>query len=267
MTESHILTLRNAPDIYLCTYRYVKRIFTILLIVFVNSICLAQDGVLVAAASDLKFALDSVIAVFRQNHAVKISAVYGSPGKLTEQIMHGAPFDLFFSADIEYPKKLKANGKTSSEIYEYARGRLVMWSAGPNTKESLDLLRDPKIKKIAIANPMHAPYGKRAVEVLKNQGIYSYVESRLVYGENISQAAQFVLSGAADVGIIALSLALSPNMKGSGSYFLIPDQYHNPLIQGAVIVKNSSPFAEHFFQFVLNDVSAAIFKYYGFERP
>ncbi|HTF30731.1 MAG TPA: molybdate ABC transporter substrate-binding protein, partial [Flavitalea sp.] len=174
----------------------------------------AQDRILIAAASDLKFAMDSVIKIFEANNKGKIEITYGSSGKLTEQIINGAPFHIFFSADISYPERLKEKNKTASDIYRYGRGRIVLWSKKLDAeKDQTRSLLDPAVVKIAIANPTHAPYGKRAVESLEFYKLMETIKPKLVYGENISQTAQFITAGAAEIGIIALSLALSPAMK------------------------------------------------------
>ena len=181
--------------------------------------CHGQRRILVAAASDLKFALDSVAAVFRKKHSGTVEITYGSSGKLFEQISNGAPFDVFFSADIEYPNKLKEKDLTASDIYIYGVGRIVVWSKKIDVaKEGMNSLRSPGVKKIAIANPLHAPYGKRAEEALKFYKMHEAVKTKLVLGDNISQTAQFVTTGAADIGIVAYSLALSPN-RGVLSHF------------------------------------------------
>jgi molybdate transport system substrate-binding protein len=227
---------------------------------------------MVAAASDLKYALDSLIVVYQSTHKdVAIMTTYGSSGKFFEQISNGAPFDLFFSADVAYPEKLAALGKTGGQpIHKYGRGRIVIWSKrlDPNTA-GMKSLTDKKIKKIAIANPEHAPYGRRAVEAMKHGNIYDQVSGKLVYGENISQAAQFVTTGAADAGIVALSLALSPAMKSQGKYFLIPENYHQPLEQAVVILKQAAnnPDARTFQEFILGTRAKAILTYFGFSEP
>jgi len=226
---------------------------------------------MVAAASDLKYALDSVITAYQSTHQnVAITATYGSSGKFFEQISNGAPFDMFFSADVAYPEKLETLGKTGQPIQKYGRGRIVIWSKrlDPNTAGMKSLV-DKQIKKIAIANPEHAPYGRRAVEAMKQANIYDQVSARLVYGENISQAAQFVTTGAADAGIIALSLALSPAMKPQGKYFLIPETNHQPLEQAVVILKQAAgnPDARTFQEFVLGARAKAILTYFGFSDP
>jgi molybdate transport system substrate-binding protein len=231
----------------------------------------AQRKLMVAAASDLKYALDSVIADYSAAHPdLAIVATYGSSGKFFEQISNAAPFDIFFSADSSYPEKLEGMGKTGQPIQKYGRGRIVIWSKriDPSTS-GMQSLADKKITKIAIANPEHAPYGRRAVEAMKKANVYDQVSSKLVFGENISQAAQFVTTGAADAGIVALSLALSPAMKTRGKYFLIPESRHQPLDQAVVILKRAEANADAraFQDFVLSARSKAILSYFGFSEP
>lgn len=234
--------------------------------------CMGQSNAVlrIAAAADLRFALDSLVATYPA-HDVKIEPIYGASGKLLEQIINGAPFDIFMSADIQYPEVLQARGLTSSEIYPYALGHLVLWSKNKDVSVlGLESLRDPTIRKIAIANPRHAPYGKRAEEALYHYQLFDEVKAKLVFGENISQTAQFVSSGAADVGFIALSLALSPTMRQYGkAYFLIPEESHQPLIQGAVITAfgKDKPHAAAFFEFLKSDVAMEVLEHFGFARP
>ena len=227
--------------------------------------------ILIAAASDLKFALDSVAATFKKNHPGTVDITYGSSGKLFEQISNSAPFDIFFSADITYPQQLKEKQLTLSEIYIYGKGRIVLWSKKVDPKkEGMNTLLSPSVLKIAIANPQHAPYGKRAEEALAYYKMTERVKSKLVFGENISQTAQFVTSGAADAGIVALSLALSPNMKKeNGSYFLIPEESHKPLEQGAVITKHAqgNDYAKAFLEYMKGDATDAILRHFGFTKP
>jgi molybdate transport system substrate-binding protein len=231
--------------------------------------CAGQGKILLAAASDLKFALDSIIAVYRTTNGVTVEVTYGSSGKLFEQISNGAPFDIFFSADISYPKELEKKNLTSSELYVYGVGRVVLWSSKIDPqKEGMKTLLSPVIKKIAIANPTHAPYGKRAEEALKFYNVYDGVKGKLVLGENISQTAQFVTTGAADIGIVAYSLALSPNMKKeNGKFFLIPENSHQRLEQAVVITKRGkgNDFAQTFLSFVKSDDAKLILSYFGFK--
>jgi molybdate transport system substrate-binding protein len=228
-----------------------------------------KDRILIGAASDLKFALDSVITRYVEQYSGdKVDVAYSSSGKLFEQIAHGAPYDLFFSADKEYPARLKMKGLVIGQLYTYGVGRIVLWSKkiDPN-KDAMESVLDPAIGKISMANPLHAPYGKRAEEALTYYGLHEKVSSRLVFGENISQAAQFITSGAADVGIIALSLATSPAMqKENGNYFLIPAVAHSPLEQAFVLLTNAkgNSAAITFKDFMLSDEAKRILRHFGF---
>ena len=227
--------------------------------------------VTVAAASDLRYAMDSLVSLFRrQQPRIKVTVIYGSSGKFFQQISHDAPFDIFFSADIDYPNQLKNQALTASPIHTYAIGRLVLWSQTLDpARKGMKTLADPAIRTIAIANPLHAPYGQRAEESLKHYGLYEQVKSRFVKGENIAQTAQFVATGAADIGIIALSLALSPSLQAKGRYFLIPANSHAPLEQGYVVLKraqaNRAAFA--FTTFVAMPQAQTVLKTFGFSIP
>lgn len=199
----------------------------------------AEDRLLIAAASDLRFALDEIGKHFHeQNPDVQVDIVYGSSGKMTTQILNGAPYDIFFSADIDFPRQLQKAGFTATEPAVYALGRIVIWSRRLNASAfTLQDLADPLIRRIAIAQPTHAPYGQRAREALIAAGVWDAVQPKLVFGENIAHAAQMVESEAADAGIIALSLALFPAMAERG-YALIDDALHQPLTQGFVIARH-----------------------------
>jgi len=230
------------------------------------------NEVLVAAAADLKFAMDSVVAVFtRANPTINVKVVYGSSGNFFQQISNGAPFDIFFSADIDYPRQLQQRQLTLSEPKLYGIGQLVLWSKTLDpAKEDMKSLLNGSVKKIAIANPQHAPYGKRAEESLRYYQLYDKIKDKLVLGENIAQTAQYAASGAADVGIIALSLALSPTMQQSGGkYWLIPARSHQPLQQGYAILPHAknNPGAEKFATFFTSAAAAAVLKNFGFGQP
>jgi molybdate transport system substrate-binding protein len=231
----------------------------------------AEEKLTIAAAADLKFALDEIVVLFKSTHPeAHIETIYGSSGNFSTQIRQGAPYDLYFSADIAYPRALKAEGLAASEVQTYGVGRIVLWSPSREAgKMTLADLCDPSIKKLAIANPQHAPYGKRAEEALKAAGVWGKVEAKLVYGENIAQTAQFVQSGNAQVGIIALSLALSPELAKQGSYALIPDKLHQPLEQGFIITKRAADnsLAREFASFIAGKEARAIMSRYGFVSP
>ena len=247
-------------------------LYVMLVLLCRPAIALADD-IAVAAASDLQFAIKELIVEYEKQtgHHVKLSL--GSSGNFYAQVQQGAPFDLYFSADIGYPKKLEEAGLTvPGSLYRYAVGRVVLWAPKQSPVEvskGLTVLRDAAVRKIAIANPKHAPYGRAAVAAMEQSQVYAEVKDRLVLGENISQAAQFIESGACDVGIIALSLAMAPIMKSAGSYWLIPAEAHPPLEQGAVIMKQSKQqdAARHFLQFMQSPQGQELMTRYGFTLP
>lgn len=229
------------------------------------------EKITVAAAADLKFAMDEIISGFKKSHAGHVvEVVYGSSGKFHTQIQQDAPYDLYFSADIGYPRELAKKGLSASEVTPYAVGRIVLWSNSLDaSKMTLANLTDPKLVKIAIANPKHAPYGKRAEEALKATGMWDKLQSRLVFGENIAQTAQFVQTGNAQIGVIALSLALNPELANKGGYYLIPDTLHQPLEQGYLITKRRAdkPLARQFAQYMTSKETRRIMTKYGFVLP
>lgn len=229
------------------------------------------EKITVAAAADLKFAMDEIVATFKTAHpGDEVEVIYGSSGKFNTQMQQGAPFDLFFSADIAFPRELAKNGLAASEVKPYAVGRIVLWSASMDaSKMTLESLTDPKIAHIAIANPLHAPYGKRAEEALRVSGLWGKIESKLVYGENIANTAQFVQTGNAQVGIIALSLAVNPALSAKGGYYLIPDKLHAPLEQGFIITKRAADnaLAKRFAEYMASRPARAVMTKYGFVLP
>lgn len=229
------------------------------------------EKLVVAAAADLKFAMDDLVAAFKKaNPSDEVDVIYGSSGKFHTQIQQGAPYDLFFSADIGFPRELAAGGFAASPVRPYAFGRIVLWSASLDaTKLTLTSLDDPKITRVAIANPKHAPYGRRAEEALKAAGVWEKVEPKLVYGENIAQTAQYVQTGNAQVGVIALSLALNAELAGKGGYWLIPDNLHQPLEQGFVITKRAAGngAAKRFADYIGSKPARTVMAKYGFILP
>lgn len=224
----------------------------------------------VAAASDLQTVMPTLAAKFRESTGQSVRTTFGSSGNLFSQIQNGAPFDLFLSADVEYPRQLEAAGfveRGSTVIY--AIGRLVIWSrkdSSTDVKEGLRALADSSVRRIAIANPEHAPYGRAAVAALRHEHLYERVESKLVFGENVSQAAQFVDSGNADAGIIALSLALDPSLKERGTFYEIPAAFHPAIEQSAAIVGSSAnkSAARQFLAFLQTADIVRVMQSYGF---
>ncbi len=248
------------------------------LLVLVLSSSGHADEVRVAAASDLNFVFREVAAGFEKQSGHRLRVSYGSSGNFFAQIQSGAPFDVFFSADAEYPRRLQAEGLSQEgSLYVYAIGRIVIWAprGSPDLrkedlgKDGMRALLNPAVRKIAIANPKHAPYGRAAVAALKHFGIYQQVESRLVYGENVSQAAQFVESGNAQAGILALSLASAPQMKDRGQMWLIPEEAHPRLEQAAVVLRaaRSPKAAAALLDYLRGPDGQAILKRYGFQLP
>jgi len=229
------------------------------------------EKITVAAAADLKFAMDEIVAGFNKTQpGNEVQVIYGSSGKFFTQVQQGAPYDLFFSADIGYPRELSQKGMAASAVTPYAVGRIVLWSNSLDaTKMTLASMADPKITRIAIANPKHAPYGKRAEEALTASGLWDKLQKKLVFGENISHTAQFIQTGNAQAGIIALSLALSPELSKSGRYYLIPENLHKPLEQGFVITKQGSnkPLAKQFADYMSSKPARSIMTKYGFVLP
>jgi molybdate transport system substrate-binding protein len=227
----------------------------------------------IAAAADLQFAMFDISARFQKESGTKVKLLYGSSGNFIQQIQNGAPFDMFFSANLDYPKQLEASELTEpGTFYGYAKGKLVLWVPNDSKLDltlGLKALLNPAVNKIAIANPQHAPYGKAAVAAMQQEKVYDRVKDKLVLGENISQAASFVTSGAADIGIIALSLALSPNMKDHGRYFEIPGSDYPAIEQACVVLRSSKnkDAARKFLDFIKTPAAREILRDYGFDVP
>jgi molybdate transport system substrate-binding protein len=253
--------------------------FCITLILLAGIGCLALDNarageITIAAAADLNFAFKEIVAGFEKKTGNKIKLSLGSSGNFFAQLSNGAPFDLFFSADIGYPKKLEEAGLAEpGTLYMYAVGRIVVWAPKGSPIDvgvlGIKALRHPSVQKIAIANPKHAPYGRAAVAAMEHFKVYDAVKDKLVLGENISQAAQFIQTGGADIGIIALSLAVAPAMKETGTYWEVPLEAYPRLEQGAVVLKAAKDpkTARAFLDHIKSPEGTAVFKLYGFFVP
>jgi molybdate transport system substrate-binding protein len=251
------------------------RIVPYIISIFLSQQVLRAQGqeIRIAAAADLKFAMGELSERFEKQTGTKVNVTYGSSGNFFSQMRNGAPFDLFFSADIEYPKKLEEAGFAEpGTLYEYAVGRIAVWMPGDAkmdvTRQGWKALLDASVEKIAIANPEHAPYGRAAIAALQTAGIYESVKAKLVYGENISQAAQFVQSGNAQAGIVAMSLAVSPAMR-DGKRWKIPAEMHPAIEQGAIILKGAKnkETARAFLEFVKSAAGRTTLAQCGFEFP
>lgn len=229
---------------------------------------------LIAAASDLKFALEDIAKAYQAETGKTVKLTMGSSGTFATQIRNGAPFQMYLSADEDFVFKLHADGFTKDKGVLYAIGRIVLMApTGSELKVDSELkglgaaLKTGKITRFAIANPEHAPYGKRAEEALRHAGMWDLIQPRLVLGENISQAAQFATSGSAQGGIIALSLAMAPQMSDLGRYAVIPDTWHQPLRQRMVLLKSADAATEAFFHYMQQRAAREVMQRYGFALP
>jgi molybdate transport system substrate-binding protein len=249
-----------------------KSVLSLVLALCSGAIPARAQEIAVAAAADLKFALSEIAGQYEKQTGNKVNVTYGSSGNFFSQLQNGAPFDLFFSADIDYARKLETAGLAEpGTLYRYAIGRIVIWAPADSKVDVATLgwkaLLSGSVQKIAIANPEHAPYGRAAVAAMQKAGIYDQVKVKLVYGDNISQAAQFVQSGNAQVGIVAFSLAVSPAMQ-DGRRWDIPADMHPPIEQAAIVLKNArnKDAARSFLDFVKTEARATLAKY-GFSFP
>jgi len=241
--------------------------------------CLSEARVeanppLVAAASDLKFALDEIIARFERDTGLAVRVSYGASGTFARQIEQGAPFELFMSADEGFVRRLEARGLTRDAGELYALGRLVIFTptgsplrADPTLEFLRARLGNGALGRFAIANPEHAPYGRAAEQVLRRLGLWEAIQPRLVVGENVAQAAQFASGGNAEGGLIAHSLALAPELQRRGSFALVASTLHEPLRQRMVLLRNASPGAVRLYEFLGSPAARALLASYGFTPP
>lgn len=228
----------------------------------------------VAAASDLKFAIEEVAARFERDSGHVLRLVFGSSGHFTSQILQSAPFHLFMSADESFVHTLADAGKTGDRGRAYAIGRIGLLvprgsplKADGEFKDLSAALKDGRLRKFAIANPDHAPYGARAKEALQHAGLWDAIRNKLVFGENVSQAAQYATSGAAEGGIVAQSLALAPAVGKLGDFALIPEHWHRPLRQRMVLIKDAPPAARAFYAYLSTAAAQQVMVRYGFAMP
>jgi molybdate transport system substrate-binding protein len=255
----------------------MKKIFVLLLACMLSLPALPAPllaaPLLIAAAADLSYCIDDIAAAFRKevpDAEIKIST--GASGNFFAQIRNGAPFDAFLSADVDYPRQLARLGAADGNtLTRYAIGHIVLWSPDPrfDVDKGLALLRDPRITRVAIANPATAPYGRAAKSALERDGLWEAVQSKLVIGENIAQASQFVQTGNAQVGLVSLASLRSPKLAGVGRYMLVPDTALAPIEQAAVVTKHGAdnPLAARFVLFLGSPAARAILERNGFSIP
>ncbi len=246
----------------------MKRILIFALVVL--SINLNAQKVRVAAAGNLRYVLDDIKTSYAEKHPdVKIDVILGASGALLQQILNGAQFDFYMAADKTFPDKLKEQGAAAGDVKIYAFGKLALWSNVVDVRKGIDIVSDSSVVHIAVAKPDVAPYGERAIQCLKYYGLFEKVKDKLVYADNIAQAAQYASTGNTEIGFLALALVLAPDMKDKGKYFLLDTKSYKPVEQACVLVKtwerNSE--ASKFMNFVLSDDCKPIFEKYGFILP
>ena len=252
----------------------IRRIAGLILAVMavaLNAMSVEAAELRVGAASDLSFVLPEIVAGFEKQSGAQVKLSFGSSGNFAAQIQNGAPFDVFMAADIAYPRQLIDGGfADAGTLFTYGSGRIVVWvPKGSNLdleREGLRALTDAQVARIAMANPQHAPYGRAAVAAMKHEKIYEALKPKLVLGENVSQAAQFVQSGNADAGIVALSLVLAPGMSDKGKYWVVPTDSYPELEQAAVVVKSSTQpkLARTFIEYLGSPAAKELLRRYGF---
>ncbi len=239
------------------------------LAICLSTISVSAQAVKVAAAANLRNVMTEIKEMYlKENPKEKVDITFGSSGKLTQQILNGASFDFFMAANKDYPMKLKQKGATRGEVVTYAYGQLVMWSSSMDVSKAQALLTDPSVKKISVAKPQTAPYGDRTIEYFKRLGLFKDLSSKIVYADNIAQAAQFAYTGNAELGFTAMSLVLSPDMKNKGKYYIIPSDQHSPIEQACTLLKGYkyNPKAAKFMKYVLDKKLAPVWEKWGYKQ-
>lgn len=242
------------------------------LLLLASGSAMAAKPLTVAVAANVKFAFGELQQAFTRETGIPVRAAFGSSGKLTAQIESGAPFDVFLSANMKYPRALYDKKLATAEPKIYASGVLVLWSMKPlDLTRGMPLLVDPAVEKIALANPTLAPYGREAVKALDHFKLRGAVEKKLVYGESISQTSQYIDSGAVDVGFTAKSIVLAPKVKGHGHWVEVPRDSYQPISQGVVILKHgedgNAEASKRFVTFLASPAARDIFRKYGYLLP
>lgn len=234
-------------------------------------IAISAQKVNVAAAANLRYVMEEIKAAYlKQNPKSKVNITFGSSGTLVQQISNGASFDFFMAADNEFPLKLKDKGLTVGSMQVYAYGRLALYSTSIDVERTgLSALKSASVKKIAVANPLTAPYGERSMELLKSQGLYDDLKDKIVIADNISAAAQYAFTSNTELGFIAYSFALAPDMAGKGYCYIIPQKMYKPIEQACILIKTSTVNTEtaKFKKFVLSDALKPIWEKYGYGVP
>lgn len=227
-----------------------------------------EDKLTIAVAANLQFVIDDLVQAYSDNTGVACEVIVGSSGKLTAQIIEGAPFDVFLSADMKYPNELFEKGYTLKEPEIYAYGNLILWTLKSDLKPELTSLEASEVRHIAIGNPKTAPYGASAMQVLHEAGLENILEEKLVYGESVSQTNQFIISKAADIGFTSKSVVMSTRMKDKGSWKEIDKNLYSPMAQGMVVLNSRKAFKEksmQFSAFIFSDEGKKILHKFGYQ--
>lgn len=227
-----------------------------------------EEVLTIATAANLQFAMEELTSTFTKEWDVKCEVILGSSGKLTAQIIQGAPYDIFISADMKYPYELSQKELTVNPPKIYAYGNLVLWTMTKDLDPTIDILSSKEVKHIALANPKTAPYGRAAMEVLAHYRIDDSLDAKFVYGESIAQTNQFIISGAAEIGFTSASVIQAPVIKGQGQWISLPDSLHTPIAQGIVIINhtgNQLPDAQKFYSFLFSPKGREILNKFGYK--
>lgn len=256
-------------EILLGKKNYLLHCLGLMFLIIITAACVSnekEDKLIIAASANVRYAVEEIAELFSKANRIEYNLIISSSGKLTAQIKEGAPYDIFFSADMKYPEEIYTSGLGETNSYKYAQGRLVLWAMNKRIIPSFEILNSDQVNHIALANPITAPYGSAALEVLKNHGLHHELKSKLVFGESISQTNQFITSGAAEIGITALSAVMSPKMKDQGSWVIIDTALHKPIDQGVIVTARDEgrKNAMRFFNFIRGNEAKAILKEYGY---
>lgn len=222
---------------------------------------------MIAVSSNMQFAYKEIAQAFTKKYQVELESVYSSSGKLTAQILEGAPYHILLSADMKYPQKLMDEGLTTQAPKVYAQGKLVLWTIMKHIEPSIELLLSDDIKHIALANILTAPYGKAALEVLQNLGLYNTLKKKLVFGESIGQTNQFILTQAAQIGFTSMSVVKSPKNNGRGTWLALDENLYHPIDQGIALIKKEGSMGEEaklFYNFIFSEEVQEILKNFGY---
>jgi len=246
--------------------------FVLGLVLLCAAALVQAEPLMIAVAANVKFAFADLQQAFTRQTGIEVKSVFGSSGKLTAQIKSGAPFDAFLSANMKYPENLYKSGLAITKPRVYANGVLVLWTLKPlDLGKGIQVLNDPAVQKIAVANPRLAPYGREAINALEHFKLRSTVEPKLIYGENISQVSQYIDSKSADIGFTAKSVVLAPQLAGQGKWIELPRDSYQPIAQGVVILKHAeeanSENAQRFLAFLASPAARKIFEKYGYLLP